>query len=451
MRQLNSNARSSGEDGGHSGSWVELHGEDVVRTYLRQVANLPRLSIEEEHFHIREFYRQRAAVGRLLAHFPRILLDRIGTCRISEIDDESDDGEEDGASFDVRRQRLLILTESIHRIAAKLDEIRLANPDNPSQQSALFQSLEKLVGGIRFNGKFYQDCVARLSACAAVRTPTIERPIGIPSTPFSNEIVDNLLPMSTAEFGSTYTAICACFGAMEHARKTLVEGNLRLVLSIARRYLNCGLQFLDLIQEGNLGILQAVDKFQPDRGHRFSTYAVWWIRQAITRSLAKNARTIRIPANMANTLTRIHRVEETLLQQYGREPTAEEIAAAVGTSAEKVRALQKMERQTISLQSSVSSDIEVSDLIIDESGQSPVDAASASLLTETIIGVLDTLSDREREILTHRFGLFDHPTMTLEELSAQFNVTHERIRQIEMLALKKLRHPSRRKYFEGYF
>ncbi len=443
-----------------SGPTGDTQSDDVVRSYLRQVGNLPRLSYDEEHFHVHEFFRTRGELSRLLSHFPGILLERILLCRSGEISELGDDGSSaDTNNNTSKKKKILVLIDTIRQFSDRLDELDTAevSVDHHQRRTLLHESLENLLGGIQFNGKFYQDCVARLQTVAAIlNIPDAPAPVMIldeGKTPGLSclDDVHGTIQMSVADFTIAYPDIVTFFNAMEHGRKALIEGNLRLVVSVARRYLNCGLQFLDLIQEGNLGLLQAVDKFLPDKGHRFSTYAVWWIRQAITRALAKNSRTIRIPANMANELTRIGRTEERLLQKFGREPSPEEIAEEVNMSVERVRALRKMERQTISLQSKTKNDFEISELIVDQLTLSPADAASAKLLTETIQEVLLTLDDRERNIIIHRFGLMDQQKMTLEELSERFKVTHERIRQIEMIALRKLRHPSRRKYFEGYF
>ena len=258
------------------------------------------------------------------------------------------------------------------------------------------------------------------------------------------------IPLLTPE-RETYLAEQISIGN-EAAKNELIEANLRLVVSIAKRHVGKGMYFLDLIQEGNLGLIKAVEKFDYSKGYKFSTYATWWIRQAITRAIADQARTIRIPVHMVETIHKVSRTARQLLQEFGREPTTDEIAEALGMTADKVRDIMKIAQDPVSLETPIGEeeDSHLGDFVEDNESPAPSDSASYSLLREQLCNILHTLTPREEQVIKLRFGLEDGRPRTLEEVGKKFEITRERIRQIEAKALRKLRHPSRSKTLKDY-
>ena len=324
-----------------------------------------------------------------------------------------------------------------------LEEIEI----EPAQIEAIYENIESI--GIEVVGNIDEE-LAEIKEEETEIDLTVPEGIALddPVRMYLKEI--GKVPLLTAE-EETELAQRMMEGD-EEAKKRLSEANLRLVVSIAKRYVGRGMLFLDLIQEGNLGLIKAVEKFDYQKGYKFSTYATWWIRQAITRAIADQARTIRIPVHMVETINKLIRVSRQLLQELGRDPYPEEIAKEMNLSLEKVREIQKIAQEPVSLETPIGEeeDSHLGDFIPDDDAPAPAEAASFTLLKEQLIDVLSTLTPREEKVLRLRFGLDDGRARTLEEVGKEFEVTRERIRQIEAKALRKLRHPSRSKKLKDY-
>jgi len=446
--------------------------DDPVRMYLKQMGQVPLLTREQEvqiskrieeaedmvQKHINRFgFTARAHLdlaGKLLEgkeRFDRVILDK-------KIE-----------SRERYMKKLPRLCKQVERLSALISQqyCRLTrNSNSPKERCNRLKSLQRGIASLqRIYPNFYfkqkvteefvhladdaYDTLRYLQGEIAKHLRDRKKRLHLENKVREME-KDLWLPVS--EYADEYQALKGWARQALRAKTEMVEANLRLVISIAKKYTNRGLSFLDLIQEGNMGLMKAVEKFEYRRGYKFSTYATWWIRQAITRSIADQARTIRIPVHMIETINKLMRVQKQLVQEYGREPTPEEVAEEVLLPVDRVRAVLKMAQQPISLQSPVgeSEETNFGDFIEDRGAENPSDMTAIVLLKEKIKDVLETLTDRERQVLEQRFGLVDGYSRTLEEVGRQFQVTRERIRQIEAKALRKMRHPTRIRQLEGF-
>jgi len=451
--------------------------DDPVRMYLKQMGQVPLLTREEEVAISKRIERAELQAQNILFQYGITNQFQIEMARKLLKREERFDQVVLDKKIESRELYFNSLPELIEEAAGIQEKMDRAwedassndNPTNRKRSLTRFRKLEESLRPIHrkfcFKLKIFEEFLSSLDPVVrkideieeqmklAERGITKKhQAIDVKALQARLDAIEEKERVPALELASVVKNVRKGMRDAHNARTEMVEANLRLVISIAKKYTNRGLSFLDLIQEGNMGLMKAVEKFEYRRGYKFSTYATWWIRQAITRSIADQARTIRIPVHMIETLNKVIQVQKLLLQELGHEPTAEEVANEMQMPIDKVQTIMKMAQQPISLQSPVgdSDDTNFGDFIEDKGAENPYDMTAYSMLREKIIDVLDSLHERERRVLSLRFGLTDGYSRTLEEVGKQFKVTRERIRQIEAKALRKMRHPTRIRQLHGF-
>ena len=452
--------------------------DDPVRMYLKQMGQVPLLTREQEveiskrietaELKAQEVLFEAAIIGKYIAGLGAKLIDRSERFDRIVIDKKIESRD---AYFKNLPKYVELTTKNEESVADSWDEYQKAKNDadrkkilakHAKREATLRTNFSKYFFKLKVYEEWLETLQPTLSEIEALlaqlersKHPKTKKDAAIDSKAINARLkqIESEWRIEPKRFVDVVRQTNVHIREAHQAKTEMVEANLRLVISIAKKYTNRGLSFLDLIQEGNMGLMKAVEKFEYRRGYKFSTYATWWIRQAITRSIADQARTIRIPVHMIETLNKVMQVQKQLLQEFGHEPSPEEVADEMGLPVERVQQIMKMAQQPISLQSPVGDgdDTSFGDFIEDKSAENPYDMTAYSLLREKIVDVLDSLTEREQRVLKLRFGLVDGYSRTLEEVGKQFKVTRERIRQIEAKALRKMRHPTRLRQLTGFF